>query len=149
MPSSEQNCFSISVDQKSMLVDGASGEISMSFTPSALPKHSLEELQFLPKTEDAINYFSIGLSLLLKEKSVGSSGLSENEQFAVAALYQVLGINHDLPNYIKYRISDNTQTVAKETWLDTQLQFLPCVSDENISWEVLMNRATQIVVTIP
>ena len=91
-----------------MLVDGASGEISMSFTPSALPKHSLEELQFLPKTEDAINYFSIGLSLLLKEKSVGSSGLSENEQFAVAALYQVLGINHDLPNYIKYRISDNT-----------------------------------------
>ena len=131
-----------------MLVDGASGEISMSFTPSALPKHSLEELQFLPKTEDAINYFSIGLSLLLKEKSVGSSGLSENEQFAVAALYQVLGINHDLPNYIKYRISDNTQTVAKETWLDTQLQFLPCVSDENISWEVLMNRATQIVTSM-
>jgi len=120
----------------------------MSFTPSALPKHSLEELQFLPKTEDAINYFSIGLSLLLKEKSVGSSGLSENEQFAVAALYQVLGINHDLPNYIKYRISDNTQTVAKETWLDTQLQFLPCVSDENISWEVLMNRATQIVTSM-
>ena len=131
-----------------MLVDGASGEISMSFTPSALPKHSLEELQFLPKTEDAINYFSIGLSLLLKEKSAGSSGLSENEQFAVAALYQVLGINHDLPNYIKYRISDNTQTVAKETWLDTQLQFLPCVSDENISWEVLMNRATQIVTSM-
>ena len=120
----------------------------MSFTPSALPKHSLEELQFLPKTEDAINYFSIGLSLLLKEKSVGSSGLSENEQFAVAALYQVLGINHDLPNYIKYRISDNTQTVAKETWLDTQLQFLTCVSDENISWEVLMNRATQIVTSM-
>ena len=120
----------------------------MSFTPSALPKHSLEELQFLPKTEDAINYFSIGLSLLLKEKSAGSSGLSENEQFAVAALYQVLGINHDLPNYIKYRISDNTQTVAKETWLDTQLQFLTCVSDENISWEVLMNRATQIVTSM-